>query len=237
MKKPIQLQVNCSATYVEDFLSKAIYLLVFVHLAFYVGFSVHVWQQAKKQQTKQLLTWYQNLIIGVGLICAFYIGNFLGLIPFYIGGAIFFSLLIYSFSFLLMKRHKFSLEKYHDSTLDTSSSKSLMQDVKALFEKDEIFLDSGLTLDKVSKMVGATSRNLSRAINENNGNNFSEYVNSFRIEKAKKLLVSKAYENEKIATIAYDCGFGNITSFNLAFKAETKHTPSSFRKHFSPISA
>ncbi len=218
-----------------DLISKIIYLLVFVHLAFYTGLSAYLLGKEKDQTTRQITTWYRNLIVGVGLICAFYISNFLGLIPFYIGGAIFFSLLVYAFSFLLLKRHSFTLEKYQDSKLDASSSKSLMQKIKLLFENEEVYLDPKLTLEKVSNLVGTSSRNISRAINEHDGTNFSDFVNSFRIEKAKTLLISKEYAHEKIAAIAYDSGFGNVTSFNLAFKAMTKHTPSSFRKEFGSI--
>jgi len=219
-----------------DLISKVIYLLIFVHLAFYIALSGYLLMKEKNQRTRQITTWYRNLIVGVGLICAFYIGNFLGLIPFYIGGAIFFSLLVYAFSFLLLKRHSFTLEKYQDSKLDSSSSKSLMQKIKLLFEEEEVYLDSKLTLEKVSNLVGTSSRNISRAINEHDGTNFSDFVNSFRIKKAKTLLISKAYTNEKIAAIAYDSGFGNVTSFNLAFKATTKYTPSSYRKEFGSIS-
>ena len=51
-----------------------------------------------------------------------------------------------------------------------------------------------------------------------------------------KVILTTAYSEyalEKIATIAYDCGFGNVTSFNLAFKAETKLTPSQYRTQYS----
>ncbi|MEM0932029.1 MAG: helix-turn-helix domain-containing protein, partial [Bacteroidota bacterium] len=62
--------------------------------------------------------------------------------------------------------------------------------------------------------------------------NFSDLVTSHRIEKAKSLLIDPKYRNEKILSVAYDCGFGNITSFNLAFKAKTKRTPSQYRNEF-----
>jgi len=217
----------------HDFISKVIYLLVFLHLAVYVVISANLLLNLKNQSIRPLFVWYRNLIIGVGSVCIFYIGHFFGLIPFYIGGAIFFSFLVYTFSFLLLKRHNFVLEKYQDSKLDSSSSKKVMSSIYNLFESENIFLDQTITLDKVAKSLETSSRNISRAINENSGINFSEFVNGYRIKKAKELLISKAYAKEKIATVAYDCGFGNVTSFNLAFKANTKQTPSEFRKQFS----
>ena len=220
----------------HDFVSKLIYLLVFVHMAFYITLSSYSLRKKKGVIRPHIYNWYRNLIFGVALICLFYIGNFLGVVPFYIEGAIFFSLLIYCFSFLLLKRHNFALEKYQTSRLDTSETKELVEKIKLLIEKDALFLDPKLSLEKVAEHVGTSSRNVSRAINEHDGTNFSDFVNSFRIEKAKVLLVTPSYANEKIASIAYDCGFGNVTTFNLAFKAATKHTPSSFRKTFGGVS-
>ena len=220
----------------HDFISKLIYLLVFVHLAFYIALSAHNLWQKRGITSPPIFVWYRNLIFGVALVCLFYIGNFLGLVPFYIGGAIFFSLLIYCFSFLLLKQHNFALEKYQASRLDTSETKQLVQKIRLLFEKEALFLDPKLSLEKVADRISTSSRNVSRAINEHDGTNFSDFVNTFRVKKAKELLVSESYADEKIATIAYDCGFGNVTSFNLAFKAVTKQTPSSYRRTFGQVS-
>lgn len=220
----------------HDLVSKLIYLLVFVHLAFYIGCSAYGLWQKKSATSPPIFVWYRNLVFGVALVCLFYIGHFFGWVPFYIGGAIFFSLLIYCFSFLLLKRHNFALEKYQASRLDTSETKQLVQKIKFLIEKERLYLDPKLSLEKVAEHMRTSARNVSRAINEHDGTNFSDFVNSFRIENAKVLLASPSHAHEKIASIAYDCGFGNVTSFNLAFKAATKHTPSSFRKTFGGLS-
>ena len=206
-----------------------IYIGVFVHLAIYIWLSAILVLRHKEIVQFQLFKWYRDLIIGAALICLFYVGNVAGLIPSYIGGALFFSFLIYTFSFLLLQRHDFSLEKYRGSHMNRAASKKLVQSLKDLFEREETFLDSTITLSSIAKKAGSAPRDVSRAINENEKRNFSEFVNHYRIRKAKVLLVDADYHNEKIATVAYDCGFGNVTSFNLAFKAETQMTPSQYR--------
>ena len=105
-----------------------------------------------------------------------------------------------------------------------------MGSVKRLFIEQDIFLDSSISLDGIAERLKVPSRKLSQAINENEQKNFSDFVNGYRIEKAKTLLSDKKYSQEKIVAIAYDCGFGNVTSFNLAFKAKTNLTPSQYRK-------
>ncbi|RDY59953.1 helix-turn-helix domain-containing protein [Flagellimonas nanhaiensis] len=211
-------------------LAYIIYFLVFFHLAFYVVLSLVLAYQFRGKVHAQRLTWYRNLTIGVGLVWVFYMGHLAGLFSLYIGGAIFFSLLIYIFSFLFLKRHAFRLGKYNTSNLDKSSSQKLMVTVKNLLVNEELFLDNSISLEKISEKLNVTPRKLSQAINENEQKNFSDFVNGYRIKKAQDLLSNPEHNQEKILSIAYDCGFGNVTSFNLAFKAKTGLTPSQFRK-------
>ncbi len=213
-----------------DTLSLAIYYAVFGHLLLYLLLAALLVFRIRNQSQKAVFHWYRNLVIGVGIIWAFYVGNVSGLIPFYIGGAICYTFLVYIFSFLLLRKHTFHLEKYQGKPLDQNTSKNLMNDLEALFENKAIYLNHQVTLAEVAQSIGTNAKTLSRLINETTGRNFSEFVNFYRVERAKKLLASEAAQHEKIASIAYDSGFNNVTSFNLAFKGLTKLTPSEFRK-------
>ncbi len=210
----------------------ASYLIAFSHLAGYLVLTIRLLANYKSRAEKSAWAWYRNMVLGVAFIWIFYMGNFVGLIPYYIGGAIFFSFLLYTFSFLLLKRPVFAMEKYRNSSMDVSSSKKHMQEIRRLFETETLYLDSELNMTKVAQKLGIPARDVSQVINENEQLNFSEFVNQYRIQKAKKLLVDPSYTHEKIATIAYDCGFGNVTSFNLAFKSATQLTPSQYRNKF-----
>lgn len=107
-----------------------------------------------------------------------------------------------------------------------------MEQVKTLFIEQQVFLENTISLESIAKKMEISPRKLSQVINENEQTNFSDFVNSYRIEKAKVLLTDSSLQNEKIIAIAYDCGFGNITSFNLAFKAKTQLTPTQYRNKF-----
>jgi AraC-like DNA-binding protein len=212
-------------------ISLVIYYAVFVHLLGYCVLSIILLTGQKEHPQQSILKWYRNLILGVSTIGLFYIGNVSGLIPFYIGGAICYTFLIYMFSFLLLKKHSFQLEKYQGQSLDVKTTSNLMQSVTALFEQESVYLNPKISLAEVATSVGTSTKVLSRIVNESTGKNFSEFVNSYRIEKAKELLVAPDTKNEKIVSIAYDSGFNNVTTFNLAFKASTQLTPSEFRKN------
>lgn len=210
----------------------AFYIFVFTHLLLYISLSAKLLWDNRSVSNTAVWKWYRNLVIGGFLIWGFYMGNLFGIIPYYIGGAIFFSLLVYAFSFLLLKRSSLTLEKYSGSSLDAATSKKHMQKIRTLFETEACHLNSDLNMTQVAEKIGIPSRDLSQVINENEQQNFSEFVNHYRIQKAKNLLIEPSYAQEKIATVAYDCGFGNVTSFNLAFKSATQLTPSQYRNKF-----
>lgn len=206
------------------------YGLVVFHLLFYLSLSWSLLRKNKKDTSQDLVVWYRNILIGATLIWLHYVGNLFDFKHYYIRGPIFYSLLIYAFSYLFLNRHKFNLQKYSSSTLNKKSSEALFQKIKTLFTTEEIYLDNNLTLQTVSEKLEVKSREISQAVNENTQQNFYEFVNRYRIEKAASLLKDTNYKDAKIATIAYDSGFGNVTSFNLAFKKITGATPSAYRK-------
>ncbi len=234
---PFLIFVLCSGIIPEmkDYESYLSYGLVVLHLGVYLILCWRFIFVIRNRANKDLVRWYRTIVIGVCCIWCFYFSNFIGFIPFYIGGAIFYSFLIYGFSYILLKRHVFSLEKYRNSSIDIDASKRLLSHIKDVFENEQIFMETNISLAKVAEKLSINSRELSQVINENEQMNFSEFVNHFRIKRAKLLLASSEYKNEKMTTIAYDCGFGNVTSFNLAFKLETKMTPSAYKKQVNLI--
>lgn len=206
------------------------YGIVVFHLLFYLILSWTYLYRSRLKVSKNVFHWYRNILIGVTLIWVHYVGNLLDFKTYYIRGPIFYSLLIYAFSYLFLNRHKFTLEKYGTSNLDKNSSKDLFEKIRELFENENLFLDDSLTLLVVSQKLNIKAREISQAINENAQQNFHDFVNQYRIEKSESLFNDSDYKNEKIATIAYESGFGNVTSFNVAFKKKTGLTPSAYRK-------
>lgn len=209
------------------------YGLVVFFLLIYLILSFSLLRRSRSKASKQILQWYRMILLGATLIWFYYLGNLVDLTPHYISGPIFYSFLIYAFTYLFLNRHKFNLEKYSYSKLDKSSSRDLFQKIQALFEVEEIFLQDKVTLKTISACLNARARDISQSINENKQQNFYEFVNHYRVEKAKKLLEDPAHKADKIATIAYEVGFGNVTSFNIAFKKATGLTPSVYRKKAS----
>jgi AraC-like DNA-binding protein len=212
-------------------LSRILYPSVLLHQTVYLILSWHYLFNVPAGT--RLKSWYRNIVLGVSIVLLVYGGVYLGWIPFYILGAVFFSLLVYIFSYMLLKRHVFALEKYSSSAIGRTTARQLVGQVKDLFEQQAAYLDRALTLKRAAEQLSVNARDLSQAINEQEGKNFAEFVNQYRIAKAKTMLADSAYAQEKVASIAYDCGFGTVTSFNVAFKAATQMTPTQYREQFA----
>ena len=70
-------------------------------------------------------------------------------------------------------------------------------------------------------------------MNKNLGKNFFEFVNEYRIEEAKRMLISNEYKESTILEILYEAGFNSKSVFNSLFKTDTNLTPKEFRRRYS----
>jgi YesN/AraC family two-component response regulator len=84
-----------------------------------------------------------------------------------------------------------------------------------------------ITLDLLADKLNISRSYLSTYFKEKTGIYFIDYVNSFRIQKAKQLL---AKSDIKIHEAAAQVGYQNINSFNRMFKKFTGVTPSEYRR-------
>jgi AraC-like DNA-binding protein len=61
------------------------------------------------------------------------------------------------------------------------------------------------------------------------GLTFTDYVNKYRINQARKLLLM----GKNVTEACFETGFGNLSHFNRTFKRFAKQNPSEFRKEIS----
>ena len=97
------------------------------------------------------------------------------------------------------------------------------------------YLDTELTLVKLSELFGTTTHKLSYIINAGFNLNFFNFINKYRVEEAKVLLLSSKMDQYSILGIAFEVGFNSKTSFNTTFKKLTNQTPSDFKKSSSTL--
>ncbi len=84
----------------------------------------------------------------------------------------------------------------------------------------------GITLSSVASEFGYSPAYLSHVFTQKFKMGFSKFLNTLRIEEAKKMLRG----NENITEIAYACGYTGIRNFNRVFKETVGKTPKEYRE-------
>ncbi|RVT79669.1 AraC family transcriptional regulator [Flavobacterium sufflavum] len=120
--------------------------------------------------------------------------------------------------------------KYVKSGLKKEDAKSYVENLIKYMDDSKVWKDSELSIAKLASQTSISKHQLSEVLNEYLGKNFYVFVNEYRIEYAKQLLMNKEYSNWSIIAIAYECGFNSKTAFNIFFKKYTQQTPSEYKK-------
>lgn len=119
-------------------------------------------------------------------------------------------------------------EKYKKSLIQGLSRQKIINRLKELMEDEKLYRQFDLKLEEVAARLFITPHQLSEFVNDCMGMNFSSYINQFRVEEARALLVEKP--EESTLAIGFQVGFGSKQSFNTSFKQQTGLTPSGYRK-------
>ncbi len=99
-----------------------------------------------------------------------------------------------------------------------------------LFEEEKVFKNPELRITDVASLLGSNRTYTSRIVNEDFDTNFCDFVNSYRVDYAKKLILED--KDNKLSTndISVQAGFSSESSFYRAFKLKMGMTPVQYRK-------
>ncbi|MGK0363055.1 MAG: AraC-like DNA-binding protein/disulfide bond formation protein DsbB [Saprospiraceae bacterium] len=128
----------------------------------------------------------------------------------------------------------FSLEKENKKEIKTNIpidlQEKIWERIEQLMSKEKLYLDKELTVYTLAKAAETNSKYLRYTINNKFEKNFAGYVNNYRIEKAKALLVDAEQDLYNIEYIGEMAGFKSKSAFYTAFKKQTRLTPQAYRK-------
>ncbi|WP_434309719.1 helix-turn-helix domain-containing protein [Hominifimenecus sp. rT4P-3] len=119
----------------------------------------------------------------------------------------------------------------HDviGSIDNKNKKKSFQHVVRIKEYIHAnYSDSNLSLYTAAEQTGISPSYLSRLFKQEIGTSFVDYVNDFRVEKAKHFLEST---DLLIKDIAYQTGFNSMQNFFRIFKKLTGVSPGEYRQN------
>jgi ligand-binding sensor domain-containing protein/AraC-like DNA-binding protein len=132
--------------------------------------------------------------------------------------------------YIYKKRPFKKQEKYKDSPLNSLFAEECIRKLKHLMEVEKAYLDADISLQSLAEKLSITSRVLSQVLNEKMDRNFSDFINFYRVEEAKKILMDPRSAQKKIIALAFDVGFNTKVAFYNAFKKFTHMTPAQYRE-------
>lgn len=118
--------------------------------------------------------------------------------------------------------------RYEISKIKNLDVEALISRIELLMDVEKIFRDDDLTVSGLAQKLSIEPYQLSQLINENFNNNFKYFINRYRIEEAKKILLAEM--DRTITSVAYAVGFNSTTVFYEWFNRITGASPTVFRK-------
>ena len=127
-----------------------------------------------------------------------------------------------------------AIRKYETSSLTGERAARGLNTLLHALEVDRAYLDPDLTLTSLAARLRMPVSHLSQIINERLHQNFTDLINHYRVNEAKRRIADPAWRHYTLLAIAEEVGFRSKSSFNAVFKKHTQVTPSQFREQQRP---
>ena len=135
--------------------------------------------------------------------------------------------LVYVPEFIAEKKNPIFDKK---ETLEYTTESSGFEKIKSFLEKEKVYTNPQLLLSDLAEQLSMPQRTLSELINSQAGMNFNQFINHYRVEEAKRLIIDPKFSHLNLLGIGYEVGFNSKTSFYTTFKNVVGMTPSKFQK-------
>jgi len=121
--------------------------------------------------------------------------------------------------------------KYEKNLLSIEEKQLYAKKIKEHMEAQKPFLNPTLSLSELSDRVAIPSYVVSQVLNAAMNQNFYDFVNSYRVNESKKLMMEQSNNGKTLLEILYQSGFNSKSVFNSAFKKHAGITPREFKKN------
>jgi AraC-like DNA-binding protein len=93
----------------------------------------------------------------------------------------------------------------------------------------ENLVNADLSMDMIASRQGITARYL-RMLFADEATSFTDFVLANRLERTHRMLSDQRFAAQSISTVAFSCGFGDLSYFNRSFRRRYQATPTDVRE-------
>jgi AraC-like DNA-binding protein len=122
--------------------------------------------------------------------------------------------------------------EYEDLCSSPIANASLLKEQKRMhhiYHYIETHYQQNIDVNEMASRVHLTTAAFCRYFKKSTHHTFTDFVNQYRINQAKKLLL----HDKNVTEACYSSGFENLSYFNKTFKRITGENPSAFRKRMT----
>jgi AraC-like DNA-binding protein len=227
-------------------LTISLHLQVLVYVILVIHHILHLRKRLKNQfasADRVNFSWISS-ITGVILclwlidLLRFFTSYFLESIKNSIEMALFSSFLFFCYFFLL-KTWSYRFVSIEEDVQSDGKKLSLSEIIRVKYQQklmqfmieQKPYLDPEITLTELAHRVNIPPRSLSEVINISFGQNFYDFINTYRIQESQRLFSATGNPNKTILEVLFAVGFNSKSSFNSAFKKYTGMTPTEYRRN------
>lgn len=182
-----------------------------------------------------LFSWSLTLLVHLVAEFAdpFFSDNF-GIADNYVGfiliNALFTYSVVYAHQLLATKPEIVKEEK-----VDEKVTANAIEKVQTGMEVQKLYLKHNLNIEEFSKRIDLPIKDVSAVINKHYGTNFFEFMNKYRVEEAKRLLLDKTCSDMTVLDILLQAGFNSKSAFHRFFNRLVGVSPTEFRKQAQQV--
>lgn len=206
----------------------------FSYFAYLLRTELSVWNSREIRVEIRMLV-LANLIILLAVIalCAGFVFKLKAL---FLSGGVLISFFIHVGNFIAYHRYPQFFQMLKKEIKQKRYEKSLLLGLDAdiihtrlieLMNDEEYYKDMEISLRSLAESLSITPHQLSQFMNEKLNMDFRNFINKYRIEEAKRLLIDKP--EKSILNICFEVGFSSKSAFYNAFNKNTGKTPREFR--------
>jgi ligand-binding sensor domain-containing protein/AraC-like DNA-binding protein len=124
-------------------------------------------------------------------------------------------------------------EKYKASKVSTEECRRIQKMLEDAMRKAKPYRNPDLKIADLATLTGVTSHALSYFFNQYLKKSYYDYINEYRVEEFKRLVVDEQYAKYTLEALAEVCGFSSRASFFRSFKKVAGITPNEYIKQLS----
>lgn len=99
-----------------------------------------------------------------------------------------------------------------------------------LMREEQLYRDGDLSLPELARKMEMSVHEVSWLLNKGYNQNFYQYINHYRVERTRIMLLAPEYNHLSILGIAFEAGFNSKTTFNTVFKKTMGMSPREYRQ-------